>query len=85
MKRLLAKFRQFPTFASWAVQECIGFVVAEEDLLFRVPLQSAAEDTVQPNSLTWIVVGDLAEIRGQVEALNIAPIEIWDDNGQPVQ
>ncbi len=48
-------------------------------------LQSAAEDIVQPDSLTWIVVGDLAEIRDQVEALNIAPIEIWDDSGQPVR
>ncbi len=47
-------------------------------------LQSAAEDIVQPDSLTWIVVGDLEQIRGQVEALDIAPIEIWDDNGRVV-
>ena len=48
-------------------------------------LQAAAVDVVQPDSLTWIVVGDLAMIRDQVEALNIATIEIWDDNGQPVR
>lgn len=48
-------------------------------------LQAAAEDVVQPSSLTWIVVGDIESIRDQVEALNIAPIEIWDDNGQPVR
>jgi zinc protease len=48
-------------------------------------LQSAAEDVVQPDALTWIIVGDLAQIRDQIEALEIAPIEIWDDNGQPVR
>ena len=47
-------------------------------------LQSAAMDIVQPNSLTWIIVGDLEDIRPQVEALDIAPIEIWDVDGQPV-
>ena len=48
-------------------------------------LQAAAQDIVHPDALTWIVVGDLAQMRGQVEALGIAPVEIWDDNGQPVQ
>jgi zinc protease len=47
-------------------------------------LQAAADEYVHPESLTWIVVGDLAKIRDQVEALGIAPIEIWDDSGQPV-
>ena len=48
-------------------------------------LQAAAEDIVQPNALTWIVVGDLNQIRDQVDSLGIAPIEVWDDNGQPVR
>ena len=51
----------------------------------RLPdLRSAAEDIVHPDSLTWIVVGDLAQIRDQIESLGIAPIEIWDDNGRVV-
>jgi len=29
-------------------------------------------------------VGDLAKIRSQIEALEIAPIEIWDVDGNPV-
>ncbi|MBN1238903.1 MAG: insulinase family protein [Gammaproteobacteria bacterium] len=48
-------------------------------------LQSAAEDIVKPESLIWVVVGDLDEIREQVAALDIAPIEIWDDEGQPLE
>jgi zinc protease len=48
-------------------------------------LQSAANDIVHPESLVWIVVGDLSRIRDQVTALNIAPIEIWNDDGQPVR
>jgi len=47
-------------------------------------LRTAARDVVHPRSLVWVVVGDLAQIRGQVEALNIAPVEIWNDDGQPV-
>ncbi|HEX6992692.1 MAG TPA: pitrilysin family protein [Gammaproteobacteria bacterium] len=47
-------------------------------------LQSAAEDIVHPQSLVWIVVGDLRQIRPQVEALGIAPIEIWNDDGEPI-
>lgn len=48
-------------------------------------LQNAADEIVHPESLIWVVVGDLDEIRDQVEPLGIAPVEIWDDNGQPVR
>jgi zinc protease len=48
-------------------------------------LQSAANDIVHPQSLIWVIVGDLAQIRGQVEKLNLAPIEVWNDDGQPVK
>src|SRR5690606_9739344 len=47
-------------------------------------LQSAAEDVVHPQSLVWVVVGDLRQIRDQIEGLDIAPIEIWNDDGEPV-
>jgi zinc protease len=43
----------------------------------------AATDVVSPRSLIWVIVGDLRQIRTQVEALNIAPLEIWNDDGQP--
>ena len=48
-------------------------------------LQSAAGDIVHPRSLVWIIVGDVSRIREQVEKVNVAPIEIWNDDGQPVR
>jgi zinc protease len=45
----------------------------------------SATEIVHPEALTWVVVGDLAQIRGQVEALGIAPIEIWNDDGEPIE
>jgi zinc protease len=46
-------------------------------------LQAEAVSVVHPESLIWIVVGDLSQIRSQVERLGIAPVEIWDDSGRP--
>jgi len=46
-------------------------------------LQSAANAYVHPEALIWVIVGDLAEIQDQVAALNIAPIEIWTEDGPP--
>jgi zinc protease len=48
-------------------------------------LQSAADDVIHPESLIWVVVGDLSKIRSKVEALNIGPVQIWNDDGKPVQ
>jgi zinc protease len=48
-------------------------------------LQTAANDLVNSDKLVWVIVGDLAQIREQVEALNIAPIEIWNDDGVPLE
>jgi zinc protease len=48
-------------------------------------LQSAANDIVQPGSLTWLVVGDLDAIRDQLEGLDFTSIEIWNDAGEPVE
>jgi zinc protease len=43
----------------------------------------AATEVVSPQSLIWVIVGDLGQIRAQVEALKIAPLEVWNDDGQP--
>ncbi|HEX7082306.1 MAG TPA: pitrilysin family protein [Gammaproteobacteria bacterium] len=47
-------------------------------------LRAAARDVIHPESLVWIVVGDLDRIRDAVAALDIAPVEIWNDDGEPV-
>jgi zinc protease len=44
-----------------------------------------ATSIVHPEALIWVVVGDLSQIRDQVEALDLAPIEIWNDDGEPIQ
>jgi hypothetical protein len=45
----------------------------------------AADDVIQPEALTWLVVGDLREIRSQVEATGIAPVEVWTVDGERVE
>jgi zinc protease len=47
-------------------------------------VQAAAGDVIHPDSLIWVIVGDLNEIRGQIDPLGIAPLEIWNDAGEPV-
>ena len=49
-------------------------------------LQDLQDETtaVKPESMLWLIVGDLAKIREQIAALDIAPIEIWDSEGNPV-
>ncbi len=40
---------------------------------------------MRPDSLIWLIVGDLGAIRGQVEAVGIAPIEVWNVDGERLQ
>jgi len=39
---------------------------------------------LHPGSVLWLVVGDLSKIRSQIEVLDIAPIEIWDADGNAI-
>jgi zinc protease len=47
--------------------------------------QSASREIVDPNKLVWVVVGDRARIEAGLRGLNIAPLEIWDENGNEVR
>jgi zinc protease len=47
--------------------------------------QAAAREIVDPNQLVWVVVGDRAKIEADLRSLNIAPLEIWDENGRAVR
>ncbi len=40
---------------------------------------------IQPDSLTWVVVGDLSKIKDKIAALNIGPITVLDNDGKPVK
>jgi zinc protease len=45
---------------------------------------AAAAKTVDPNALTWVVVGDLKQIEQPVRALDLGEISIIDADGQAV-
>ena len=44
----------------------------------------AAAATLKPESLTWVVVGDLSKIEAGVRALNIGDVQVIDADGMPV-
>jgi zinc protease len=44
-------------------------------------VNAAARDLLAPDSLTWVVVGDLALIEADIRALNLGPVELMDADG----
>jgi len=46
---------------------------------------NAQTTQVRPEAMVWILVGDLTQIRPQVEAAGLGPIEVWDTDGNKVQ
>jgi zinc protease len=44
--------------------------------------RAAATEIVKPSELVWVVVGDRAKVETGLRGLNIAPLEIWDEDGQ---
>jgi zinc protease len=47
-------------------------------------VQQAAA-TFKPETLTWVVVGDLSKIKTKIEALNIGPVTVLDNDGNVVK
>ena len=45
---------------------------------------NAAAKTLDPNALTWVVVGDLSKIEAEVRALGLGELRIIDADGNPV-
>ena len=79
-----------------AVMNTIGGIVRydrPDDYVFKrkaeveslTPAQvAAAAKTIDPNALTWVVVGDLKQIEQPVRALNVGEVSIVDADGQAV-
>lgn len=44
---------------------------------------NAAAKTLDPNALTWVVVGDLSKIEAPVRALNLGEVRVIDADGNP--
>jgi zinc protease len=57
-------------------------VVEQVQGLTTLQLRSAAQKLLQPEALTWIVVGDLARIESQVRALNLGEVKVFDADGK---
>jgi zinc protease len=45
---------------------------------------SAAQSVVGSGPTTWVIVGDVATMKPQIEALNLGPVTVVDVNGNPV-
>ncbi|MBP7982252.1 MAG: insulinase family protein, partial [Arenimonas sp.] len=57
------------------------------DLISGLTLEqvNAAARTLKPDSLTIVVVGDLSKIKTRIEALNIGPVTVLDNDGNVVK
>ena len=44
----------------------------------------AAAAAIEPQALTWVIVGDLAKIETGVRALNLGEVSVVDADGKPV-
>jgi zinc protease len=58
--------------------------VGEITALTPARVNAVAGDLIHPESLTWVVVGDLAKIEKPVRALNFGEITVLDTDGKPV-
>ena len=47
-------------------------------------VEAAAKEIIQPNQLTWVIVGDLARIEAPIRALKLGQVQVLDADGKPV-
>jgi zinc protease len=48
-------------------------------------VRSSAKQTINPDTLTWLIIGDLSEIEESVRALAYGDVEVWDAFGNKVR
>jgi predicted Zn-dependent peptidase len=48
-------------------------------------IRAAARETIRPQAMTWVVVGDLSKIEAGVRALGIGPVQVVDADGKVVR
>jgi predicted Zn-dependent peptidase len=46
-------------------------------------VQAAAKEVIRPDTLTWVVVGDLKKIERPIRALGLGEVRILDADGKP--
>jgi predicted Zn-dependent peptidase len=62
------------------------YVQNKKRIIEGVSLEAAraASHDIVPNSLTWVVVGDLSKIEAPIRALKIGEVSVVDTDGKPV-
>jgi zinc protease len=58
--------------------------VGSVNALTTADLGKSAARLIHPDSLTWVVVGDLSKIEAKVRALNFGEVTVIDADGKPV-
>jgi zinc protease len=48
-------------------------------------INARAAQTIQPDKLTWVVVGDLEQVEDKVRSLDYGSVEVWDGFGNRVR
>ncbi|HWR96507.1 MAG TPA: pitrilysin family protein [Arenimonas sp.] len=63
------------------------YVVQRSERISGMSLEQVqqAASTFKPDALTWVVVGDLSKIKTKIEALNIGPVTVLDNDGNVVK
>ena len=58
---------------------------ARVDAVTLEGVNERAREVIRPDELTWVIVGDLAEIEEKVRSLNYGPVEVWDGFGNRIR
>jgi zinc protease len=64
------------------------YAETQADRIAAVTLEgvnSRSRSLIDTESLTWLIVGDLAVIEEDVRALNFGDVEVWDAFGNKVR
>ena len=48
-------------------------------------VNARAEDSLHPDHITWVVVGDLSQMEESIRALELGDVEVWDHDGNKVR
>jgi zinc protease len=55
------------------------------DAVTTEAVNARVRELIDPGALTWVVVGDLAQIEDKVRALDYGDVEVWDAFGNRVR
>jgi zinc protease len=48
-------------------------------------IKAVAEETIKPEEMTWVIVGDLWLVEQGIRELNLGTVEVWDPYGNKLR